>query len=130
MSRNRNSLVLKSCVATALVFGSAAHAADWSDTALSWRYGTRFAEPFNAQDISKNILGLTHASGYKYGTNFFNVDFLMSDSKDPGSLSQSSGAQEIYVVYRHTLDIGKLRGNDIRFGPVRGVGATMCGERG
>jgi nucleoside-specific outer membrane channel protein Tsx len=28
------------------------------------------------------------------------------------------------VVYRHTLDIGKLRGADLGFGPVSGVGAT------
>ena len=125
MSRNRNNLVLKSCLAAALACGGVAHAADWSDTSVSWRYGTDFAEPYNTQDISKNILGLTHVSGYKYGTNFFNVDFLMSDSKDPASLSQTSGAQEAYLVYRHTLDIGKLRGKDIKFGPVRGVGATF-----
>ncbi|OYV27300.1 MAG: hypothetical protein B7Z82_05890, partial [Halothiobacillus sp. 20-54-6] len=25
---------------------SGAQAADWSDTSLSWRYGTKFAEPY------------------------------------------------------------------------------------
>ncbi|MDH3210281.1 MAG: outer envelope protein, partial [Burkholderiaceae bacterium] len=52
--------------------GLTAIAAEWSDTAISWRYGTTFAEPFINQDIKKNIIALTHASGYKYGTNFFN----------------------------------------------------------
>ena len=60
-----------------------ASAADWSDTAISWRYGQRFREPFNPADIKKNIFALTHASGYKYGTNYFNVDLLQSDSNDP-----------------------------------------------
>ena len=102
----------------------AAKGADWSDSSLSWRYGTHFAEPFNNQDIKKNIFALTHASGYKYGTNFLNVDMLNSDSKDPSSFASSSGANEVYVVYRHTLDFGKIRGSDIKFGPARGVGLT------
>lgn len=105
--------------------GGIAQAADWSDTAISWRTGSDFREPFNPKDIKKNIFALTHASGYKYGSNFFNLDLLQSDSNDPGSLTQKDGAQEAYLVYRHTLDIGKLRGSDIKFGAVRGVGATL-----
>ena len=97
--------------------GSAA-ALDWSDNAIGYRYGTRFAEPYNTQDISKNIVNFTHASGYKYGTNFLNVDLLMSDNKD-------DNAREVYVTYRHTLDIGKISGKDLSFGPARGVGLTL-----
>jgi opacity protein-like surface antigen len=111
--------------AALMLLTGAAQAADWSDTSISWRYGTQFAEPFNGNDISKHIFALTHASGYKYGSNFFNVDLLQSDSNDPGSLTQSSGAQEAYVVYRHTLDIGKLRGADVKWGAIKGVGATF-----
>ena len=103
----------------------AAQAADWSDTSVSWRYGTRFAEPYNPEHIKKHIFALTHASGYKYGSNFFNVDLLQSDKNDPASLTQSEGAQEAYVVYRHTLDIGALRGTEMRYGPVKGVGVTF-----
>ena len=102
-----------------------AQAADWSDTSVSWRYGTRFAEPFNPEHIKKHIFALTHASGYKYGSNFFNVDLLQSDKNDPASLTQSEGAQEAYIVYRHTLDIGALRGTEMRYGPVKGVGVTV-----
>lgn len=105
---------------------SAAHAADWSDTYIGYRYGTSFGEPFNNEDIAKNIFNLGHVSGYKYGTNFLNVDMLLSDSKDPASPGSSSGAQEIYVVYRHTLDLGKVTGrpDSFKFGPIRGVGLT------
>ncbi|WLI89355.1 outer envelope protein [Massilia sp. R2A-15] len=110
--------------ALALVSSTSASAAEWSDTSISYRVGTRFAEPFNPVDIRKNIFALTHASGYKYGSNFFNVDLLQSDSNDPGSLNQHSGAQEVYAVYRNTLDIGKVRGVDMGMGPVSGFGIT------
>ena len=111
--------------ATLLLSCAAAGAADWSDTSISWRYGTRFAEPYNPEHIKKHIFALTHASGYKYGSNFFNVDLLQSDKTDPASLTQSEGAQEAYIVYRHTLDIGALRGTEMRYGPVKGVGLTF-----
>jgi nucleoside-specific outer membrane channel protein Tsx len=101
------------------------YAADWSDTSIGWRYGTHFAEPFEGNDISKNILNLTHVSGYKYGTNFLNVDFLMSNSKDPSAIGSTDGAQEVYIVYRHTLDIGKITGKDLKLGVVKDVGATF-----
>lgn len=94
-----------------------AHAAEWSDTAIGVRYGTTFAEPYNAKDIEKTIVNLTHASGYGYGTNFFNADFLISDRND-------GNAQEMYLVYRHTLDLTKVSGRSMAFGPVRGVGLT------
>ncbi|HEX9172253.1 MAG TPA: outer envelope protein [Telluria sp.] len=120
-----NKTTLAAGAAALILLSGAAQAADWSDTAISWRYGTQFAEPFNGADVSKHIFALTHASGYKYGSNFFNVDLLQSDSKDPASLTQNSGAQEAYVVYRHTLDIGKLRGADVKWGAIKGVGATF-----
>ena len=108
----------------ALLAATGAQAADWSDTALTYRQGSAFAEPFNTKDISKNILGLTHASGYKYGSNFFNADFLMSDSKDPASADSRTGAQEVYAIYRNTVDLSKVTGNEYKFGIVRGLGVT------
>jgi len=112
-----------------IALAGSAHAADWSDTSISARYGTSFAEPYDnnadgsRKDIKKGIVGLTHVSGYKYGTNFFNVDFLASDHNDPAG-GGASGAQEVYMVYRHTLDLGKVSGTSMKFGPVRGLGLT------
>ncbi|HEY8100635.1 MAG TPA: outer envelope protein [Burkholderiaceae bacterium] len=116
--------LLSSLLLMAGLLSASVQAADWSDTSLSWRYGTKFAEPFDSKDISKNIYGLTHVSGYKYGVNFFNVDMLQSDSNDPAA-GGASGAQEVYVVYRNTLDIGKISGKSLKFGPVSGAGATL-----
>jgi hypothetical protein len=112
-------------LAVAATMTSPAAAADWSDTAVSWRYGQRFREPFNPSDIKKHVFALTHASGYKYGSNYFNLDLLQSDSSDPASLNQTEGAQEAYVVYRHTLDIGALRGQELRYGAVKGLGLVL-----
>jgi len=113
--------------AAALVAGglaAPAQAADWSDTSMGYRTGSKFAEPFNGKDITKNIVNLNHVSGYKYGSNFFNADFLFSDKIDPAAKGSNNGAQEVYVVYRHTLDLEKVTGTAFKFGPVRGVGAT------
>jgi hypothetical protein len=128
MMSQRTSAAALAAIGFLVLAGSAAPpagAADWSDTAISWRYGQRFREPYNPADIKKHIFALTHASGYKYGSNYFNVDLLQSDSNDPGSLNQTDGAQEAYIVYRHTLDIGALRGAPIAYGAVKGVGLVL-----
>ena len=116
--------IRNACCAALMLAAGAANALDWSDNAISWRYGTRFAEPFNPEHIDKHVIALTHASGYKYGSNYFNLDLLKSDSKDPKSLTDSSGAEEAYLLYRHTLDIGALSGRELRFGRVKGIGLT------
>jgi len=104
--------------------GFGACAADWSDTYIGFRAGNKYAEPFNANDIKKKILNLSHASGYSYGSNFFNVDYLMSDNTDPAFAGADSGAREVYIVYRHTLDAEKVLGTPFKFGPLRGWGLT------
>ena len=96
--------ILLAAGATLLLSCGAAGAADWSDTSISWRYGTRFAEPFNPEHIKKHIFALTHASGYKYGSNYFNVDLLQSDSSDPGSLNQRAGERSALLV--DGVDVG------------------------
>jgi hypothetical protein len=98
-------------------------AADWSDTALGYRYGTQYREPFNPEDITKNILSLTHASGYKYGSNFFDVDMLRSAHNDPAS-GGGGGAHEVYTVYRTTLSLSKAFGIATKHGVIRDIGVT------
>lgn len=113
------------CAAAALAAcASGAWAADWSDTSIGYRTSNKYAEPFNTKDITKNIFNFNHASGYAMGSNFFNVDLLYSDSNDPGGAGSTNGAQEAYIVYRHMLDLSKVTGNKMAFGPVRGVGLT------
>ncbi len=107
------------------VAASAGHAADWSDTYIGYRTGSKFAEPFGSNDIHKDIINFSHVSGYKYGSNFFNVDFLKSDEKDPAGAGSTNGAHEVYIVYRNTVDLEKAAGVAAKFGPVRGMGVTF-----
>ncbi|MGZ5179713.1 MAG: outer envelope protein [Ramlibacter sp.] len=105
-------------VAAALAAATvAASAAEWSDTSISYRYGTKFQEPYNGQDIKKNIVNFSHVSGYKYGSNFLSVDLLDSDNKD-------ANAQEAYIVYRNTVDLAKATGRTFKFTGVKGLGIT------
>jgi hypothetical protein len=131
--RARGMKKVVAAIAIALTAG-AASAADWSDTAASIRYGTSFAEPFDnnpdgsRKDIKKEIFALTHVSGYKYGINFFNVDFLMSNKDDPANCQnfQCTGeATETYIVYRNTVDLGKVTGTEYHYGVIRGIGGTF-----
>lgn len=109
-------------------------AADWSDTSIGWRYGTAFREPFvnqadgSAQNITKNIIDFQHTSGYKYGVNFFNVDLLMSNSKDPANCPNfqcTGSAQEAYVVYRNNIEWGKVSGNPVKLPGIRDMALTL-----
>jgi nucleoside-specific outer membrane channel protein Tsx len=102
----------------------ASHAADWSDTSLSYRYGSKFAEPYIDADISKHVVNFSNVSGYKYGKNFFSIDFLLSDENDPSAVGARSGAHEAYAVYRNTFDLGAATGAKLGFGPVRSIGIT------
>jgi hypothetical protein len=99
-------------------------AADWSDNSIGVRYGTNFGEPYVGNDITKTIVDLNSVSGYSYGVNFFNVDLLMSNSRDPDAPGSTTGAQETYVVYRNTLDFGKVADRKFTYGPIRSIGAT------
>lgn len=108
----------------ASLFAAPALALAWSDTSLNWRYGSDFSEPYRSQTVHKNIFGLVHANGYRYGTNFLSADFLLSDQHDPARAGSTEGASEIYVVYRHTLDLNKTLERDFQWGPIRGLGLT------
>ncbi|EPC02089.1 hypothetical protein L861_04860 [Litchfieldella anticariensis FP35 = DSM 16096] len=102
---------------------SLAHAATWSDTAIGYRFGTQFTEPSNPEEIDKHTLSLTHASGYAYGQNFFNLDILQSNDSDPAHGSDS-GATEAYLTYRHQLHYGKLSDEPLAFGPISDIALT------
>ena len=107
-----------------LATGLSAHAADWSDTSLGYRTGSDFREPYNPNEIKKQIFDFNHVSGYGYGTNFFNVDMLLSDKNDPDSAKGVNGAHEVYVVYRNNLDLEKVTGKSFDWGPIHGLAIT------
>ena len=112
-------------LAVLAMMAAGVQAADWSDTSIAVSHGTKYAEPFAGNDISKNIYSLKNVSGDKYGQNFFNADMLQSasGSKDKAD-GAATGAQEVYVVYRRLFDLQKVTGKSYAFGPVKNVGIT------
>lgn len=110
-------LAFSLCAAAALTLSAGAHAADWSDTEISVLHGKKFHDNDNDVDIAKTIVTLQHASGYKYGRNFFFVDMIKSDGAD-------NHAGEVYGEYYHTLSVTKLAGKDWSKNLVKDIGIT------
>ncbi len=100
-----------------------AGAADWSDTFIGFKYGKGVRIPGNPNEIMQRTVQLQHASGYKYGHNFFNVDIIKDDNNNP-AVNGGGGAVEIYAVYRHQLSLGRVTGRNFKFGPIRDLGVT------
>lgn len=110
-----------------LGLGTSLTAATWTDMAVSWRGGTTYQEPYNGQDISKNIAAFTYASGYAYGTQFANIDYLISGRNDR-RFGSDDGAMECYAVYRNTIDFTKFTNKPAPKGLIRGWGMVVGGD--
>ncbi|MBI2312652.1 MAG: hypothetical protein HYU77_09135 [Betaproteobacteria bacterium] len=120
--------------ATGLLATQGASSAEWSDTEIQYVRGTKFREPFNpfnptdgkigatnSTDVTKSIVTLQHASGYKYGRNFFFVDMLVSENNDPSG-GGSNG--EVYGEYYHSLSLSKTTGAKLDWGFIRDLNLT------
>ena len=101
------------------------HAAEWSNNSVRFWYGTAFAEPGINENVEKSVFAFTHASGYKLGSNFLNINLLYSNNVDRVNNTPSAGAAEVYATYRHTLSLSKVTKRSFAFGPVRDVGIDL-----
>ncbi|WP_292505991.1 hypothetical protein [Methylobacterium sp.] len=98
----------------------------FSDTQVSYRWvmdarepgipATR-GNPLEGRSIPKNVLNISHANAWAYGTNFFSLDILKSGSQDPSGyafpnlgIQTGVGATEAYGLYRGTLSGNALTG--------------------
>ena len=117
-----------------------ASAAEWSD---NWAYvnygpsykfpGTRFdtvpgtTDNYRTKDVPVTTLGFTHVSGYKYGSNYLNVELIHSGgNNDPQNGNYGTqGANEIYGVYRHTLGLSAVTGMKLGGGFIRDYGFDL-----
>ncbi len=102
-----------------------APAADWTDMFVGYRYCYHVNDPSIDHDIIKNVVQFTTANRYSLGSNFLNVDVLMSNGYDPANGAGSGGAQEIYITYRHQLSMNKAFKAGIKSGLVRDVALTV-----
>jgi len=116
--------VLKSLViflAFSLAFSLCAtplYAAEWSSTELQGLHGRGFHEPFNPNDVAKRIVTLTNSSGFSWGSTYFFVDHLQSDSQD-------AKAREFYGELYVNPSLGKLTGQDFKTRYLRDISLTL-----
>jgi len=106
-----------------------AGAFEWVENEIGLSFGPTYSEPGVASsthphgsEIAKEVVSVTHADGFAYGTNFINVDILKSSGADPANNS-TAGAIELYSVFRNVLSGNKLSGTDkFSWGPIADIG--------
>ena len=103
-------------VALVGLLAPAAQAADWSNTEMHLQYGSLdtpflgFIEPGLEEDKDTLILTLQHASGWKYGDNFFFFDVLLADEGING-FNDNDIYGEWYPYFSFRKMGGKERGS-------------------
>ena len=100
----------------ALVWCAAGQAAEWSNTEFQLQIGNLDVPSFAGGGSADHVIyTLQHASGWKYGGNFFFVDVL--DSRQPGFHDI-----DLYSELYANFSLGKIGGNPIGAEPVSDVG--------
>lgn len=103
-------------LAIALLWYGSGQAAEWSNTEFQLQIGNLDVPSFAGGGSADHVIyTLQHASGWKYGDNFFFVDVL--DSRQPGFQDF-----DLYSELYANLSLGKISGKDIGTGPVADVG--------
>ncbi len=85
---------------------------------------------------SKTVINFTHFDVWSLGTNFFTIDWLKSDKKDPSApypfgatANQVNGATEIYGLFRSTLGLNELfKTKQFSYGPLLDVSLEIGGD--
>jgi hypothetical protein len=92
----------------------------YSDTSMTYSWGPKYTDPGSASRFDKQQLFFTHSDGYKYGENFFNVDVLFSNNKDPSGdtiianpSDSPNGSTEVFIVDRHTFSGNAISGTEM-----------------
>ncbi|NIB40948.1 hypothetical protein HBA55_15200 [Pseudomaricurvus alkylphenolicus] len=111
---------------TLMTCASALQAADWSSTEVHFQHGN-LQKAFQgggseSETGGTNILTLQHASGWKYGDNFFFIDHLNYGRTDAEKASGSGTDDELYGEWYSNFSLGKITGKDLSFGPVKDIG--------
>ena len=97
-----------------------AQSSDWSKTEILYQQGKLVTPNFaGGGEYSTTVITLQHASGWKYGDNFFFVDHLNDNNQD--SFDDIAFYGEIYLNF----SLGKILAKSISAGPVKDVGLVF-----
>lgn len=118
------------------LIASGARAQNFSDTSIGVRDGLTVANPGGnfgpeeekgSRNVNKVIFNFAHFDVWDYGTNFFNVDMLLSNPNEAAAGS-SGGSTEFYGVYRAQLSPDKIFGLNTKFGPLTAINFEIGGD--
>ena len=109
-----------------------------NDNVLSLSYQFRATDPGVPLTTAKTVLNFTHFDVWALGTNFFTVDFLKSDNKDPAAPCGNflapgtvgcAGATEVYGLFRSTFGFNEVFGTKaFSAGPLLDVSLEIGGD--
>lgn len=128
-------IMLAAAAALGLLAGHA-RAQGFSDSWIGLRDALTVANPGGnfgssnekgSRDVNKTIVSFGHFDVWDYGTNFFNVDVLLSNPNEAAANS-SGGSTEFYAVYRAQLSPDKIFGLNTKFGPISAVNFEFGGD--
>ncbi|MBR8845952.1 MULTISPECIES: nucleoside-binding protein [Pseudoalteromonas] len=105
-------------ISSSLAFSTFSYAADWSTTQLHINHGD-FKNPFSRNEATATVYSLQHASGYRYGDNFFFIDY----SKD--NLRDGYQDGDFYGEWYSSLSMSKVAGFKSSFDAIADVSLTM-----
>jgi hypothetical protein len=103
-----------------------------NDTSFSYYYAPTATDP-GVNTTPKNVLEVTHFDVWKYGTNFFDIQGLQSNNRDPVSPCVTGqgclGAVEVYALARSTIGFNEVFNTKaFSFGPLKGVSFEWGGD--
>lgn len=85
---------------------------------IHYQYG-KLKNPFSGESHATTIVTLQHASSWKYGSNFFFVDFLNDDHED------GFNDKDYYGEFYSNFSLSKITGADLQVGPLKDVGVIL-----
>jgi hypothetical protein len=92
-----------------------------NDNSISYHYEFEATNP-GAGKTPKNVLTFTHFDVWKYGTNFFNVDWLKATSMQTPTADGGAPYTEIYGFFRSTFGFNEIFGTKaFSIGPLTDV---------
>jgi nucleoside-specific outer membrane channel protein Tsx len=103
---------------TSLCLPAVVNAAEWSTTELQLQYGELDTPEFaGGGKADTTILTFQHASVWKYGDNFFFIDYL-NDNQEGNGFNDTDFYGELYLNF----SLGKISGATIGVGPIKDIG--------
>lgn len=115
-----NALIEFAIIAVILTGSASTFASDWSKTELFYQNGRLSTPNFaGGGKHQTTVITLQHASGWKYGDNFFFIDHLNDSNEDAFNDNDFYG--EVYLNF----SMGKIFDKKLTLGPIKDLGIVL-----